>query len=71
MIYYMLVLKILSSCVMIMMYRKDLGIDEINENWFGMYIINERGNIFCQVYGKTVEECEENADKILELNYIK
>ena len=51
--------------------RKDLGFDEINENWFGMYIINEEGNIFCQVYGKTALECEENADKILELNYIK
>lgn len=50
------------------MYRKDLGIDEINEEWFGMYIINEKGNIFCQVYGKTVEECEENANKILKLN---
>ena len=52
------------------MYRKDLGFDEISEGWYGMYILKEDGNMFCQVFGRTVEECEQNADKILELNYI-
>ena len=53
-----------------MKLRKDLGIDEIADNLYGMAILDERHNIFCQVFGKTAEECEENADKILELNYI-
>jgi len=51
-----------------MKLRKDLGLDEINENCYGMYILDEQGKIFCQVYGMTIEGCEENAGKILELN---
>lgn len=53
-----------------MKLKKDLGINELNDTCFGMYILNEQGRIFCQVFGITVEECEENADKILELNYL-
>lgn len=52
------------------MLRKDLGFDEITEGWYGMYIIQDGGKVFCQVFGRTIEECEDNADKILELNYI-
>lgn len=54
-----------------MKLRKDLGFDEISESCFGMYILDEQSKIFCQVFGRTLEECEENADKILELTYIK
>lgn len=38
--------------------RKDLGFDELSEGRYGMYILNEKGNIFCQVFGKTIKECE-------------
>lgn len=51
-------------------WRTDIGYDEIREGCFGLYILSEKGDIVCQVFGRTVEECEENADKILELNYI-
>jgi len=51
-----------------MKLRKDLGFDEISVGWYGMYILKEDGTIFCQVYGKTVQKCEKNADKILKLN---
>jgi predicted RNase H-like HicB family nuclease len=50
--------------------RKDLGFDEILDNTYAMYIIDEDGNIFCRVFGSSLDECEKNADKILELNYI-
>lgn len=50
--------------------HKDLGYDEIREDWYGLYILDEQGNIFCQVFGETIEICDDKADKILELNYI-
>ena len=52
------------------MWRKDIGYDEIRENCYGVYILNEQGRIVCQVFGKTIEECDKNADRILETNYI-
>ena len=45
--------------------RKDLGFDEVSEDWYGMYILNEDGNIFGQVFGRTVEECEDRADELI------
>ena len=53
-----------------MRLSKDIGYDEIGEDWYGLYIIDEQGKIFCQVFGETIEICDEKADKILELNYI-
>lgn len=53
-----------------MKLHKDIGYDEISEDYYSLYIIDESGNIFCQVFGETTEICDEKADKILELNYI-
>jgi hypothetical protein len=53
-----------------MMWRKDIGYDELSDNWFGVYIVDETGNMVCQAYGRTIEECDKNADRILETNYI-
>lgn len=53
-----------------MKLRKDLGYDEINENLYGLYIMDDKGKIFCQVLGETLEDCDNKADLILELNII-
>ena len=51
-----------------MQLHKDLGYDEVNEDWYGLYILKEDGTIFCQVYGKTTEECDKNAKRVLKTN---
>ncbi len=51
-------------------WKKDIGYDEISDNWFGVYIMNEQGKVVCQVFGETIEECDENADRIIETTYI-
>jgi len=53
-----------------MTLHKDIGYDEIGEEYYGLYIIDEQGKIFCQVFEETTEICDEKADKILELNYL-
>ena len=51
-------------------WRKDIGYDELADNWFGVAILDDRNNIVCQAFGKTIEECDKNADRIIETNYI-
>lgn len=47
--------------------HKDIGIDEVNENLFSIYIIDEKGNVVASVYGKTADECDQNADELIDL----
>lgn len=51
-------------------WRKDIGYDELADNWFGVYIVDSLNNPVCRVFGESIEECDKNADRILKTNYI-
>lgn len=50
------------------MFRKDYrGFKRVNAFTYTMKIYYEDNSVFCKVYGRTLEECGDNVNKILEL----
>lgn len=49
-----------------MILKADIGLDEVNEGLFRIAVLDHTTHeIFCHVFGKTPEECEERAEELL------
>ena len=47
-------------------YKPDLGIDEVNDNHFEMFVNDQKGEAYCLVKGNTADECQYKAKRICE-----
>ncbi len=47
-------------------YKPDLGIDEVDDNHFEMFVNDQKGEAYCLVKGNTADECEYKAKRICE-----